>query len=71
MGRLGVQLPVDIPQDKDDITVLLRDIQKKLNNLVTEVNNIKTSLNDIRGEESYLTLTEIAEILNRIEDSIY
>ena len=70
LGSLGANEHSEIVQAEDDTLLLLRDIQKKLNGLSTEVSNIKKILKDIQGEESDHTLTDIANALDRIEESM-
>ena len=70
LGRLGIQGPPAPTQASDETITLLRDIQKKLNGLAAELTTIKATLKAIQGEDTYHNLTEIADSLERIEESM-
>ena len=71
LGRLGIKTHETDTKVKDEVAILLRDIQKKLNSLATELSTIKATLKAMQGDEADHSLTEIAGSLERIEESMY
>ena len=71
LGRLGIAVTQAPPRASDDVSLLLRDIQKKLSHLTAEVTAIRSTLSAIQGEEHEHSLTDIANALDRIEESMY
>lgn len=71
LSSLGIDnTPVE-QRPNDDVVTMLRDIQKKLSYLGAEVAAIKETLSAIQGEEHEHNLTDIANALDRIEESMY
>ena len=71
LSSLGINnTPAEL-KPNDDVVTMLRDIQKKLSYLSAEVATIKATLSTIQGDEHEHNLTDIANVLDRIEESMY
>lgn len=71
LGRLGIQNSPEPQQATDEVTAILRDIQKRLNSLASEIKAIKNTLEAIQGDEPDHSLSDIASALDRIEETMY
>lgn len=71
LSSLGINVSQTEQKPNDDLVMLLRNIQKQLSYLSAEVATIKATLTAIQGEEHGHNLTDIANALDRIEESMY
>ncbi len=71
LGSMGLSPKRSSDVPIDDVSQLLRDIQRKISQLSSEISGIKKVLLEIQGDGSGHSLSEISETLDRIEESLY